>query len=66
MNSYAFAYYGARLTALNEAIASWSAHRDCVLETTALLQGARLRISGPDEIVREAIRTVRRWIRNTI
>ena len=32
---------------------------------TALLQGARLRISGPDEIVREAIRTVRLWIRNT-
>ena len=66
MNSYEFAYYGARLSALNETIQSWCAHRDCVLETTALLDGARLRISGPDETVREAIRTVRLWIRNTI
>lgn len=66
MNSYEFAYYGARLSALNEAIQSWCAHRDCVLETTALLDGARLRISRPEETVREAIRTVRLWIRNTI
>ena len=66
MNSYEFAYYGARLTALNETIASWCARRDCVLETTALLYGARLRISGPEETVREAIRTVRLRIRNTI
>jgi hypothetical protein len=65
MNSYEFAYYGPRLKALNETIASWCAHRDCVLETTALLQGARLRISGPEETVREAIRTVRLWIRTT-
>lgn len=65
MNSYEFAYYGARLNALNETIASWCARRDCVLQTTALLQGARLRISGPDETVREAIRTVRFWIRST-
>lgn len=65
MNSYEFAYYGARLTALNETIASWCARRECVLETTALLRGARLRISGPDETVREAIRTVRAWIRST-
>jgi hypothetical protein len=65
MSSYEFAYYGPRLAALNERIASWCARRDCVLETTALLQGARLRISGPDETVREAIRTVRLWIRNT-
>jgi phage tail protein X len=65
MNSYEFAYYGRRLAVLNETIASWCAHRDCVLETTALLQGARLRISGPDATVREAIRTVRLWIRST-
>jgi len=65
MNSHEFAYYGARLKRLNETIASWCARRDCVLETTALLQGARLRISGPDKTVREAIRTVRLWIRNT-
>jgi hypothetical protein len=66
MNSDEFAYHGARPTALNEAITSWCARRDCVPETTVLLHGARLRMSGPDETVREAIRTVRRWIRNTI
>lgn len=66
MKSYEFAYYGARLGALNETIQCWCAHRDCVLETTALLDGARLRISGPEETVREAIRTVRLWIRSTI
>jgi hypothetical protein len=65
MNSYEFSYYGPRLAALNATVASWCAHRDCVLETTALLEGARLRISGPDETVREAIRTVRLWIRST-
>jgi hypothetical protein len=66
MNSYGFAYYGARLQALNETVASWCARRDCVLETTALLNGTRLRISGPEATVRDAIRTVRLWIRNTI
>lgn len=65
MRSYEFAYYGSRLAALNETIADWCARRDCILETTALLQGARLRISGPDEPVREAIRSVRLWIRST-
>ena len=66
MNSDEFAYHGARPTALNEAIASWCARRDCVPETTALLHGARLRMPGLDETVREALRAVRRWIRNTI
>jgi hypothetical protein len=65
MNSYEFAYHGPRLAVLSEMVASWCVHRDCVLETTELLQGARLRISGPDETVREAIRTVRLWIRTT-
>jgi hypothetical protein len=65
MNSDEFACYGPRLAALNETIASCCAHRDCVLETTALPHGAGLRISGPDQTVREAIRTVRLWIRNT-
>ena len=65
MRSYEFAYYGSRLAALNETIESWCAHRECVLETTALLEGARLRISGPEETVREAIRSVRLWIRST-
>jgi hypothetical protein len=66
MKSYEFAYDGTRLTALNETITSWCARRDCVLETPALLHGARLRISGPEETVREAIRTVRLWTHNTI
>ena len=66
MNSYEFTYYGARSQALNETITSWCARRDCVLETTALLHGIRLRISGPEATVREAILTVRLWIRNTI
>ena len=65
MTSYEFAYYGPRLQALNDIVATWCARRDCVLETTALLHGARLRISGPEETVREAIRSVRLWIRNT-
>jgi hypothetical protein len=63
MNSYEFAYYGRNLRALNEAIASWCSGRDCVLEITTLLEGARFRISGPDETIREAMRTVREWIR---
>jgi hypothetical protein len=65
MSSYEFSYYGPRLAALNATISSWCAHRDCVLETTVLLEGARLRISGPEATVREAIRTVRLWIRST-
>jgi hypothetical protein len=66
MNSYQFAYDGPRLTVPNATIESWCAHRDCVLETTAWLHGVWLRISGPDATVHEALRTVRRWIRNTI
>ena len=65
MTSYEFAYYGPRVSSLSKTVASWCARRDCVLETTSLLHGARLRLSGLDETVREAIRTVRLWIRST-
>jgi hypothetical protein len=67
MNSrYEFADYRARLESVKETMQSWCAHGDCVLEATVLLDGARLRMTGPDETVRDTIRTVRLWIRNTI
>ena len=66
MNTYEFAYDGPPPAALNDTLTSCRARPECILETTALLLGSRLRISGPDEIVREAIRTVRGWIHNTI
>lgn len=66
MTSYEFAYYGRNRATLNEAIASWCSGRDCVLEITALLEGARFRISGPEETIREAIRTVREWMRRAV
>lgn len=64
MTSYEFAYYGRNRDTLNHAIASWCSGRDCVVETTTLLEGARFRISGPEATIREAIRTVREWIRH--
>ena len=63
MNSYEFAYFGRDRDALESIVASWCSGHDCRLETTALLDGARLRISGPDETIREAIRMVRQWMR---
>jgi hypothetical protein len=63
MNSYEFAYFGRDLDALESVVASWCSGHDCLLETTALLDGARLRISGPHETIREAIRMVRQWMR---
>jgi hypothetical protein len=65
MNSYEFAYFGRDLQVLKHSVASWCSGHDCLLETTALLDGARLRISGPDETIREAIRMVREWMRRT-
>jgi hypothetical protein len=65
MTSYEFAYFGRDLQTLQHTIASWCSGRECFLEITALLQGARLRISGPDETIREAIRMVRVWMRRT-
>ena len=63
MRSYEFAYYGRNIEALENTIASWCSDRDCRLETTTLHDGARLRISGPDDTIREAIRMVRAWLR---
>jgi len=59
MRSYEFAYFGRDLHALTHTITSWCSPRECRLETTALLEGVRLRISGPDDMVREAMRMVR-------
>jgi hypothetical protein len=63
--SCAVAYFGRNLHTLQHTIASWCSGRECFLEITALLQGARLRISGSDETIREAIRMVRVWMRRT-
>jgi len=63
MNSYEFAYFGRELDALESIVASWCSGHECRLETTALLGGARLRISGPEPTIREAIGMVREWMR---
>ena len=65
MRSYEFAYFGRDLHALRDTIDTWCSPRQCILETTALLEGARLRISGPDDMVREAMRMVRLWMHRT-
>jgi len=64
ITSYEFTYLGPRLTRLQDTVTAWCTANDCALLVTALLQGARLRITGPEEAVRDAIRTVRVWIRN--
>ena len=65
MDSYEFVYFGHDLPTLQHTVASWCSGHHCLLEVTALLDGARLRISGPDETIREAIPMVREWIRRT-
>jgi len=65
MRSYEFAYFGRDLHTLKDTITTWCSPRQCILETTALLEGARLRISGPDDMVREAMRMVRLWMHRT-
>ena len=54
----AFAYFGRDHQSLEDAIAAWCSERKCSLETTALLEGATFRISGPDDTVGEAMK---RW-----
>ena len=61
--SYEFNYLGPKLAALQDTVGSWCDAHGCELAVTALLEGARLRIRGPEEAVRDAIRTVRVWIR---
>ena len=41
MRSYEFAYFGRDLHALKDTIDTWCSPRQCILETTALLEGAR-------------------------
>ena len=55
MNSYEFACFGRDLHVFKHTVASF----------TALLNGARVRISGRDDTIREAIRMVREWMRRT-
>jgi hypothetical protein len=59
-----FAYYGPKLDVLVEAATAWCTEHDCTLEVVPLLRGARLRISGPESAVSQAIREVRTWIRS--
>src|SRR5260370_34146057 len=65
MRSYEFAYFGRDLRAPTDTLATWCSPRQCILETTALLEGARLPISGPDDMVREAMRMGRLWMHRT-
>jgi hypothetical protein len=65
MNSCEFAYFGRDLHAFQTAIASWCSGHDCLLELSALLDGARLRISGSEDTIPDAIRMVREWTRHT-
>jgi hypothetical protein len=48
---------------LETTIGSWCDERGCALHVTSLIDGVRFRITGQQEAVREAIRTVRMWIR---
>jgi hypothetical protein len=64
MTSYEFTYVGPRPYVLRDIVASWCAGRECTLQVTPLLRGVRLQITGREEAVREAIRTVRQWIRS--
>ena len=63
MTCYEFAYFGPYRRALTNTVDSWCTARGCTLEITPLMQGVRYRISGSGEAVREAIGTVRSWIR---
>ena len=65
MNSYEFACFGRDLHVFKHTVTSWCSGHDCLLEITALLDGARVRISGRDDTIREAIRMVREWMHRT-
>ena len=64
MNNYEFAYFGPSIYHVKAVIAAWCEEHDCRLETTALIAGARFRISGPEDAIRDAIPTARTWIRS--
>ena len=63
MNHYDFIYFGPYGYDLKQTIAEWCKAHDCRLETTTLLKGSRFSISGSEETVRAAIRSVRVWLR---
>jgi len=57
MNSYEFACFGRDLHVFKHTVAS------CC--SAARLDGARVRISGRDDMIREAMRMAREWMRRT-
>ena len=63
MDHYEFDYIGPHGDELKLTIAAWCEEHGCRLETTALLDGSRFSISGPEDRIRAAIRTVLVWIR---
>ena len=63
MNHYEFIYFGRYGYDLKQTIAEWCKAHDGHLETTALLKGSRFSISGSEETIRAAIRSVRVWLR---
>ncbi|HEX9347544.1 MAG TPA: hypothetical protein VF919_08225 [Gemmatimonadales bacterium] len=63
MNHYDFIYFGPYGYDLKQTIGEWCKAHDCRLETTTLLKGSRFSISGSEETIRAAIRSVRVWLR---
>lgn len=63
LTSYEFTYRGRWLSAVQQTISDWCADRGCALDVTSLLEGARFRVSGREDVVREAMQAVRVWIR---
>jgi hypothetical protein len=63
MNHYDFVYFGPYVYDLRQTIAAWCEEHGCRLETTALRRGSRFSISGPEDTIRAAIRSVRVWLR---
>ncbi|PYM28149.1 MAG: hypothetical protein DMD78_00720 [Candidatus Rokuibacteriota bacterium] len=63
LTSYEFTYRGRALSFVQQTIAEWCAAHGCALDVTSLLQGARFRVSGREEAVRDAMQAVRVWIR---
>ena len=63
VTSYDFQYRGPALSYVSHTIATWCASHDCMLEVTPLFEGARFRVSGRQDAVRDAIQMVSVWIR---
>ena len=63
MNHYDFIYLGPYVYDLKQTIEEWCKEHGCRLETTALLEGSRFSISGSEDTIRAAVRSVRLWLR---